>query len=78
MKNETPQMMQPQYQLICSSKPLEIKFMHHFSHIICHTPSKRTTQTTKGKQGKRKLYRKMGEYHIERWEKEERGYEVGK
>ena len=78
MKDEAPQLTRPQYQFVHSNQPPQIRFTPHFTQSNHHTPSKTTSQTTGGKQGERRLDRKMGDYKIQRREKKETEDEVSK
>ena len=78
INEEAPQLVRAQYQFVHSDQPLQINFTPHFTQTNHHTPSKTTSQTTGGKQGERRLDRKMGDNQIERREKKETREEVGK
>ena len=65
-KDEASQLTWPQYRYVDSNKSLQIKYAPHSSQTNYHTPSKAKSQTTGGKQGERRLYRKMGDFKIQR------------
>ncbi len=76
MKDDASQLTQPCYQFVHSNQPVQIKFAAHSTQTNYHTPSKTTSPSKEGKQGERRQERKMGDNHIERKEKEERGEEL--